>query len=71
MLHSPDDLFMLNFVCTAKAGHEEYELFTTMDGRSFVRNKRTKVQWSLSWQDLVGLAQAEGIDKTWPGKTRV
>lgn len=44
-----------------------YELtMNTMSGTPCIRSERTKKMFTLSWEDILGLAKAAGIDEEWP-----
>lgn len=64
-LFSKKSMFLRTNCGTAKATDGTvYELTQSVNGSPLVMNKTTGKYWSISWQELIDLAKAAGIDTT-------
>lgn len=62
-VYDKNSLFMCIEVGEAKGGELEYEIFTNMNQSPLIKSKQTGKYFSLSWQDLIEMAQGAGIDQ--------
>jgi hypothetical protein len=55
-------MFLRTHVGTAEDGKRKYEMATNMNGTPIIESKQTGKWFSLSWQDILNLAEKAGID---------
>jgi hypothetical protein len=67
-LHRPGSLMLRNHVGSAENPETGVKYVTSTnfgDWRPIIHSEKTGVSFSLSWQDLINIAVAAGIDKEW------
>lgn len=55
-------MFLRTHFGTAEDGERKYEMATNMNGTPIIESKQTGKWFSLSWQDILNLAEKAGID---------
>ena len=55
-------MFLRTHVGEADDGKRKYEMATNMNGTPIIESKQTGKWFSLSWQDILNLAEKAGID---------
>jgi len=55
-------MFLRTHVGEASEGKRKYEMATNMDGTPIIESKQTGKWFSLSWNDILNLAEKAGID---------
>jgi hypothetical protein len=61
-IHDPKAMFLRNYVGEATCGKLKYEISTGMNGSPIVHSKKSGKWFSLSWQDILALAEKAGVD---------
>lgn len=63
-VHSKDSMFLRISVGSATSGDgTKYDLDTGMNGTPMIMSSKTRKTWSISWNELIELAIAAGIDE--------
>ncbi len=61
-LHPPRSMFLRVHVGEASLGKRKYEMSTGINGSPIIHSKQTGKWFSLTWKDILTLAEKSGID---------